>query len=555
MKRKQIYTLAFLLFLPLPLAFTTQVSNRIQITRSVNTFSAILKTLDQLYVDSLDLQHLSKVAIQAMLKEVDPYTEYYSKEERYKASLLTKGEYAGIGALLLERNGSFLVRQFYEGAPAAKAGLQIADIITAIEDKNVEGWTMEKVTNHLKGKPGEKVKIQVKRPGLKNPLTLEVEKEIVKMPVLPYYGMLDKGIGYLKLSTFSSEETADTFKKALLELLAQNPTSLMIDLRNNGGGRMEHAIRICSFFLPENSLVLTMRGKQPENMRVYHTSSSPIVPDDMPVVVLVNRSTASASEIVAGALQDYDRAVVLGEKSFGKGLVQTIANMPYGAQMKYTNAKYYIPSGRCIQARLYDHSQGGELQTTVLADSLLKPFKTKAGRTVYEGSGIIPDKEALFQLTIPESIAELERQNIFFDYATEYKVRHKKAPTLNGFELSRKDIADFESFIKKSSFAYENESERKLNDLLKESKEKGLYQQNKKAFDSLRKGLATNLHNDIVKNLEATKFRLSNEILSRYYGLSDMTAFQLQTDPQYHAARKLLADTATYRLMLTPPDK
>lgn len=550
MKKRYIIKASIVILSAFLLSFTaTQIASRIQVTRSISTFGAILKSLDNLYVDSLDFKKLSKTAISAMLKEVDPYTEYYSEEDLSKASIITKGEYAGIGAHMQERGEGIVIRHVYPGSPAGEAGIKISDELIALDDQPVKGWGIQKVTDYLKGKPGEKVKLKIKRPGVKNEIEVTLERQIIKMPIVPYYGLVKNNVGYIKLSSFSSETTADEFKKVLEDLMSKNAKSLLIDLRNNGGGRMDHAIRICSYFLPKGSHILTMKGKTEENTKAFYTETEPIIPESIPVVVLVNGNTASASEIVSGALQDYDRAVIVGERSFGKGLVQTVINMPYKGQMKYTSAKYYIPSGRCVQAINYDHSQQ-ELVKAVVPDSLLKPFKTKAGRTVYEGSGIMPDKKVEFTVPVPDSFAEMEIKDIFFDFGTEYGLKHKTLPKISEFEITKADIQSFEAFLKKKAFSFENPSQKKLDSLLIQTKKDGLYDQNKALFNQLKNGLSTNLHNDIVKNDRTLKQRLGYELLSRYYGEAEITQYQLRGDPQYDAALELLSDTVKYYSLL-----
>lgn len=555
MKKRIITRVLLLASTILLFAFTAaHMSSRIQITRSVNTFAEILKTLDRVYVDSLDFTRLSKVAIDAMLKEVDPYTEYYSEDDLQRASLITRGEYAGIGTQMQERNGSIIIRHVYEGSPAHASGIQPADEVTRIDGQSVKGWGIDRVTAYLKGNPGEKVKLDIRRPGSTSLLTVDIERQVIKMPIIPYAGVQKGDVGYLKLSSFSSENTADEFKSALEDLLSHGAKTLLIDLRNNGGGRMDHAIRICSYFLPERSLILTMKGKQPENVKEFYTQTAPIVPMDMPVVVMVNGNTASASEIVSGALQDYDRAVILGERSFGKGLVQTVANMPYRAQMKYTNAKYYIPSGRCVQAIKYDHSTK-ELVTATVPDSLLKPFKTKSGRTVYEGSGIMPDKKVDFVIQIPESFAEMDRQGLFFDYATEYRLLHKSIAKIEQFDITPVEIAGFEAFLKRKTFTFSNASQRQLDSLITQSKADGVYDRNQETLKKLKQSLATDVRRDLEKNQSILKQRLAYELLSRYYGDAAVIQYQLREDKQYGAAVQLLSDRKAYDLAISTTHK
>ncbi len=527
----------------LGLAFSiARIDNKIHIARSINVFAELLRTLDELYVDSLDISKMSKTAFSAMLKEVDPYTEYYSEEELQRADLITKGEYAGIGALLYERDGKIIVRKIYEGSPSDKAGLEVADEILALDGNAVNGWGMKKVLDYLKGQPGQSISLTFIRPGQKEPVEKTFDRELIKLPIIPYYGMRTNKTGYICLSSFSSGNTASEFKAALEELLQEKAESLIIDLRNNGGGRMEEAIKICSYFLPRNSLVLTMKGKKPEYCQSYSTMSDPIVPASMPVAVLVNRGTASASEILSGALQDYDRAVIVGERSFGKGLVQTLVDMPYRGKLKYTNAKYYIPSGRCVQAITYNHSDS-QLKTSTVPDSLLKPFKTMSGRIVYEGSGIMPDKEVKSKIVVPESFTEMEKKDMFFDFVTRYKVEHGSIATADEFKVTDAMIRAFTAYLKFRNFSCENKSQKALEDLMAQARKDGVYSKNKAYFTQLEAGLKVNLDSEINKNIKLLKNRLSYEFLSRYYDSYTVLKYQLDDDICLNQAIEAIASS------------
>lgn len=524
--------------------------NKLVISKNINVFAEVLRALDRLYVDTLDVEKMSKTALSAMLKELDPYTEYYSEDDLQRADLITKGEYAGIGTILVEREGATIVRQIHENSPAERAGLLCADTVTTIDGVSVKGWPIKKVTDKLSGKPQEAVTLTVRRPGVKEDKTLSIVRELVQMPIVPYYGLVESTVGYIKLASFSSDRTASEVKKGLEDLVKKGATSLILDLRDNPGGRMEQAVEICSYFLPQRSKIVTMKGKQPEQMREFFTQKSPIAPE-MPIVVLVNAHSASASEIVAGALQDYDRAVIVGEKSFGKGLVQTVIDLPYRGQMKYTNARYHIPSGRCVQAINYDHSKE-KLQTSVIPDSLLKPFKTKGGRVVYEGSGIMPDVKVDNKKKFPPVLTAMAQKDLFFDFINSYQARHPKIAPLDKFKVDAAIINDFKAFVKSKKFTYDTKGEEKLAELIKQAKEDGSYTKNKLMLDRLKAGLKPNIDAELQAAMPLLKEGLTGELILRYYRSAGLYEYRTWHDPEVAKAKILLADKAELQKLLKP---
>lgn len=548
MKKKSILIGAFVT----AVLFISQASmpddNKIVISKNINVFAEILRTLDRLYVDSLDVEKMSKTAFSAMLKELDPYTEYYSEKDMQKADLVTKGEYAGIGTLIIGRDGASIVRQVYEGSPAHRAGVEPADTLIAIDGVDVTGWAIQKVTDKLSGKPQEPVRLTIRRAGEKGSKDFSLIREIIQLPVVPYYGLLTGNMGYIRLASFSSERTASEVKKAIEDLSKQGALSLILDLRDNPGGRMEQAVEICSYFLPQHSKIVTMKGKQPEQIRDYFTREAPIVPE-MPLAVLVNSGSASASEIVAGSLQDYDRAVIVGERSFGKGLVQTVIDMPYRGQMKYTNARYHIPSGRCVQAINYDHSKE-KLETSVVPDSLLKPFKTMGGRTVMEGSGIMPDVK-IERKPLPAVILAMAQKDLVFDFINSYKVRHPNIAPVDKFKVDAGIINEFKTFVRTKKFTYETQGQKSLQQLIEQSKKEGTYAKNKLMFDRLSAGLKPNISAELDAAVEDLKKGLAGELLLRYYGIATMCKYRSWHDPEVVKAKEILGDKAKMNEILS----
>lgn len=523
--------------------------NKFAISKNINVFAELLRALDRLYVDSLDVEKMSKTAFAAMLKELDPYTEYYSEVDIQRANVITKGEYAGIGTLLIERNGAIVVRQVYENSPAQRGGLAPADTLIAIDGESVKDWGIQKVTAKLSGKPQQPVELTIRPFGKKESKVVPLTREIIQLPVVPYYGLLSGNVGYIKLASFSSERTASEVKKGIEDLTKKGATSLILDLRGNGGGRMEQAIDICGFFLPQHSKIVTMKGKQPEQTREYFTREAPIAPE-LPLAVLVDGASASASEIVSGSLQDYDRAVIVGMKSFGKGLVQTVIDMPYRGQMKYTNARYHIPSGRCVQAINYDHSKD-KLETSVVPDSLLKPFKTAAGRTVYEGSGIIPDVKSEGK-ELPAVLVAMAQKDLVFDFINHYKSRHAKIAPLDKFKVDEAIINDFKAFAKSKKFTYQTEAQKALQKLIDQAKKDGSYKKNKLMFDRLSAGLKPDINAELNAAMDFLTKGLAGELILRYYNSASLYEYNSWTDHEILKAKKILADKAQMKELLSP---
>ena len=363
-------------------------NKRFQISKGLDIFATLFRDVNLFYVDDVQPEKMVKDGIDAMLKKLDPYTEFYPESRIDEFKMLTTEEYAGIGSIIGIKGDYVVIREPYRNSPSHKAGLLPGDLILSIDGENMKGKNVEYVSSRLKGQPGKEVVLKVQRVGEDKPMEKRVLREIVQMPSVPYYGMLNDQTGYIYFTSFT-DKAADDVRKAIMELKNKGAQSLVLDLRGNGGGLLDQAVEIANFFLPRGSLIVSTKGKMKQWDKEYTTSKNPLLPD-MKLAVLIDRASASAAEILSGSLQDYDRAVVLGERSFGKGLVQTTRDLVYNTKLKVTTAKYYIPSGRCIQAVDYAH-RNPDGSVGVIPDSLIKPFKTKAGRTVYDGGGITPD--------------------------------------------------------------------------------------------------------------------------------------------------------------------
>ena len=418
------------------------------------------------YVDTIDPNKTIREGIDNMLFSLDPYTEYYPEEDQSELEQMVKGSFGGIGSLItyntkLKRS---MIAEPFEGTPAAKAGLKAGDILMDIDGKDLLGKNNSEVSQMLRGQAGTSFKLKVERPnekGGQTPMEFTIVRESIQTPAIPYATVMDNKVGYISLSTFSGNPSKD-FKKALLDLKKQGATSLVIDLRNNGGGLLDEAVEIANYFLPRGKVIVTTKGKTKQASNTYKTLREPL-DLDIPIAVLVNSGTASASEILSGSLQDLDRAVIVGNRTFGKGLVQVPRSLPYGGMMKVTTSKYYIPSGRCVQAIDYKHrNEDGSVGT--IPDSLTNVFYTAAGREVRDGGGVMPDI-TVKQEKLPNILFYLVRDNLIFDYATQYCLKHPTVVAPEKFVVTDADYNDFKELVKKADFKYDQQSEKILKTL------------------------------------------------------------------------------------------
>ena len=524
--------------------------------KNMDIFNSIYKNLDLMYVDTLDAQEVVGNGIKAMLGSLDPYTTYYPEEKVNELKNMLTGKYAGVGAVVrynfqLQR---VCISEPYENMPAAEVGLKKGDIILSIDDEDTTNKDVAYVSDHLRGDPGTSFIIKVKRPSTGKTLKMKITRRTIQMPFLPYYGMLEGGFGYINFNSFT-DNCAKDVRRAFIDLKKQGAKGLVFDLRNNGGGSVSEAVSIINMFLPKGKTVLKMQGKLQRSNKEYKTSVEP-VDSVMPMVVLVNGNSASASEIMSGSLQDYDRAIILGTRTYGKGLVQTTMDLPYNGQMKLTTAKYYIPSGRCVQALNYKHAKGGYVEH--VPDSLTKVFYTANGREVRDGGGVKPDVEVK-----PDSLPNIafylagarDSNEVMLNYEVDYIAKHPTIAPAKDFALTDADYDEFKARVLKANFKYDRETEKYLKDLEKLAKLEGYYDDAKPEFEALKKKLSHNVAKDLDYNKEYIKQLLENEIVAAYYFQAGAIQNSLRYDKQIKEAIKLLNSPEEYKKILLPAKK
>jgi len=522
-----------------------------EVAKNLDVFSTIYKQLDLMYVDTLDANEVIGNGIKAMLRSLDPYTEYYPQEKMEDLTQMRTGTYAGVGAMIRKnfQLGRVMVSEPYEGMPAAEAGLRRGDVILAIDDEDMTNKEVSHVSSKLRGDAGTSFIITVERPGVKKPLKLKVTRRAIQMPVIPHYGMQADGIGYLNLNQFTQNCSRDV-RRALLEMKREGMQKLILDLRNNGGGSEQEAVNIVNMFVPKGKLIVSNRGKLKQANHDYLTTVEPI-DSLMPVVVLVNGESASASEITAGALQDLDRAVILGTRTYGKGLVQMTMDLPYNGILKLTTNKYYIPSGRCIQAINYRHSQGGYVEH--VPDSLTKVFHTAGGREVRDGGGILPDV-----VVTPDSMTNIvgylmysDSAEVVHNYIMDYMAAHPTIAPARDFKLTDADFENFKQRVLQSKFRYDRSTESYLESLEKLARFEGYYDDAKEEFAQLRAKLKHNVAKDLDYNRETLKDLIANEIVTCYYFQRGSVEQSLTWDKQMKEAIKLLQSPEEYNRKLS----
>lgn len=524
--------------------------------KNMDIFNSIYKNLDLMYVDTLDAEEVVGNGIKAMLGSLDPYTTYYPEEKVNELKNMLTGKYAGVGAVVrynfqLQR---VCISEPYESMPAAEVGLKKGDIILSIDNEDMTNKDVAYVSDHLRGDPGTSFIIKVKRPSTGKTLKMKITRRTIQMPFLPYYGMLEGGFGYINFNSFT-DNCAKDVRRAFIDLKKQGAKGLVFDLRNNGGGSVSEAVSIINMFLPKGKTVLKMQGKLQRSNKEYKTSVEP-VDSVMPMVVLVNGNSASASEIMSGSLQDYDRAIILGTRTYGKGLVQTTMDLPYNGQMKLTTAKYYIPSGRCVQALNYKHSKGGYVEH--VPDSLTKVFYTANGREVRDGGGVKPDVEVK-----PDSLPNIafylagarDSNEVMLNYEVDYIAKHPTIAPAKDFALTDADYDEFKARVLKADFKYDRETEKYLKDLEKLAKFEGYYDDAKPEFEALKKKLSHNVAKDLDYNKEYIKQLLENEIVAAYYFQAGAIQNSLRYDKQIKEAVKLLNSPEEYSKILRPAKK
>jgi len=538
----------------LPLTVSAQANHQLEVGKNLDIFNALYSNLDLFYVDTLNPKQTMTAAIDGMLRSLDPYTEYYPEEETKNLKMMLTGKYAGIGALVKyhTRLKRVVIDEPYEGMPAAEVGLKKGDIILSIDDSVMTDKQVSYVSSHLRGDAGTTFVLKVKRPSTGKEMKFKITRRNIKLPELPYWGMRPDSIGYINLNQFT-EGCAKNVRRAFVELKQQGAKGLIFDLRGNGGGSEMEAVDIVNIWVPQEQTVVENRGKVRQANRVYKTRLEP-VDTVMPIVVLVNGETASASEITSGALQDLDRAIILGTRTYGKGLVQVPLDLPYNANVKITTSHYYIPSGRCIQA--VNYKRNGKER---IADSLTNVFYTRGGREVRDGGGIKPDVE-LKNDTMPNiayylSAGGLDSTEVLFDYVVDYIDRHPTIAPAKDFHLTDADWQTFRQRVIDSGFSYDPVSQKQFDELVKTAKFEGYYDDAKEAFEALGKKLKHDVANDLDKHRETIQQILELDIISAYYYQSGSIEAGLYGDKQLKEAERLLKSPEEYRKILEPRQK
>lgn len=548
-KRNYAIVLVFTLVLVLGLLFSFNSKNDklFAIAKNLDIFASLIRELDSYYVDEIDPDELVSVGINAMLEELDPYTAYIPEENSDEFRMMTTGEYGGVGALIGNRTGTNMILMPYKGFPAQIGGLRIGDQLLKIDSINVVKEETAEISRLLKGPANTEVQVIVKRG--EDTLTVDLTRKNIVISNVPYYGMINEETGYIKLTDFTTNASSDV-RKALVDLKEQGAKKLILDVRDNPGGILKEAVEIVNLFIPKGREVVRTVGKLESVNSVYKTERSPL-DKDIPLVVLINERSASAAEIVAGALQDYDRAVLIGRKTFGKGLVQSTIPLSYNSQVKVTTAKYYIPSGRCIQAIDYsDKDEEGKGRS--IPDSLRKEFKTKSGRIVLDGAGIEPDQEVDSKVYAPITYS-LVAKSLIFEYANKYFLENDSIAPPRQFTITPKLYSDFLSWLEGKEYDYTTRVEKAIEDLVKFSEKEKYYEDIKNEIASLKNSVHHSKEQDLITFEEEIKEALKDEIVARYYYEEGMVEASLDKDIEIKKSINVLNKQDQYELILKPP--
>ena len=540
------------------LGFKSSDDRNFQKVKSLDVFNSVFKELDMFYVDTINPKEVIEYGIRAMLSKTDPYTEYYPEEDNTLKEMTT-GKFGGIGSVVryYTPRKRVVIVEPSEGHPAAEAGLKAGDVIMEVNGKDMvqENRTpnelTEYVSSNLRGEPGTLCTLKIERPTSDStyvPMEIKVTRGTIRTNPVPYYNMVNDSVGYIYISTFSMDGCSKDVKKALIELKQRGATSLILDLRGNRGGLLSEAVKVVNFFVPKGLEIVVTKGKFKQMDNSYRTTSEPI-DLEIPLTVLVDGSTASAAEILSGALQDLDRAVIVGNRTFGKGLVQTLRYLPFNSSMKITTAKYYIPSGRCVQALDYSkRNADGSIART--PDSLTNVFHTAAGREVRDGGGIRPDIEVKLERT-PNILFYLMNEDMIFDYATQYCIKHPTIGEVAEFKLTDADYAEFKALLKKRNFSYDRQSEAMLKNLKEIAEFEGYMEGAKDEFVALEKKLQHNLDLELDRFAKDIKPLLSEEIVKRYYFERGAVQETLKEDNGLKKAVEVLQNPTEYAGILT----
>jgi len=521
-----------------------------KISKNLDIYYTLFRELNMFYVDEPNPEELVETSIDAMLESLDPYTKYISESEMDDFKFMTTGNYGGVGALIRKEGDYAIVSEPYKDFPADKAGLKAGDIIKKIDGESVKGWELEKISENLKGIPDTEVTLVVDRPGKEENLTKKVIRKEVHINSVPYYGMIDEenGTGYIRLSKFT-QDCGSEVRQAYLDLEKNNRLkSIVLDLRNNPGGLLIEAVNVANIFVPKGQEIVSTKGRVEKWNETYKTENDPLN-TEIPVAVLVNSSSASASEIVAGAIQDLDRGVVIGKRTYGKGLVQTARPLSYNTKLKVTTAKYYVPSGRSIQAKDYSNrKEDGSVGE--MPDSLIQEFTTKNGRKVYDGGGIRPDIEVIQDPLSQIEISLLTKQ-LIFDFATQFAINNESIPPVEEYEVSDETYDEFKQFVKEKGWNYTTQSEEKLEKLIETVKKEKYYDRAEETIKELKEKLSHNKEKDLENFKNSIKDIMESEIVSRYYYQAGALKATLEEDVQLEKSKEVLADTIQYNNILS----
>lgn len=520
-------------------------SSGFEIIKNLELMDQVFEYLELYFVDEPRPSTLSKTGIDAMLNELDPYTVFYHESNIEDYRLMTTGEYGGIGAIIRKIDNHVYITEPYEGRPAQLSGLKAGDKILRIDGREMSNLSVDEVSKALKGPKGSKIKLLVERIN-EGELEMEVQRDVIKLDDIPYFGMLNQNTGYVKLNSFTPE-ASEKVENAIKSLKKQDMQNLVFDLRGNGGGLLMEAVKIVNLFIPKNQIVVTTKGRIKEENKVFKTLVDPLF-ENMPLVILIDENSASASEIVAGSLQDLDRAVIVGQTSFGKGLVQRTYDLSYGSKIKITIAKYYTPSGRCVQRlEYYDKEEG--IKPKEIADSLLQKFTTKNGRQVIDGRGIEPDiRTELKELSLLS--LQLLANNYIFKFSNEFQANHSNIDSLGKYKFSNNDFEKFKNYILSQSLEYKTKSHEEFKKLEQEIREEGIYESMKEILQNTEEKLKPNLSSDLERYREEITEILQNEIVSRYYFQRGRKEDSFDYDLTLQRALKLLSNNKEYTSIL-----
>lgn len=525
-------------------------NHNFEISKNLEIFNDIYKQLDLFYVDTLSADTVIEWGINSMLRQVDPFTVYYPENDMDELKEMTTGKYAGVGSVIryYKKEERVMLVEPWEDSPAARAGIKGGDVIMTIEGQDVKGKGNTEVSKLLRGEPGTTFELSVKRQGVEEPLVFKVTRENIVMPPVPYYGMVTEDVGYIFFDRFVEGCSRDV-RRAVIDLKEQGARSLVLDLRGNPGGPLSEAVEVTNLFVPRGRKIVYTKGKLASVNTEHYTKKEPL-DAEIPVVVLVDGTTASSAEIVSGALQDLDRAVILGTRTYGKGLVQMIREVPYHGSLKVTTSRYYIPSGRCIQAYDYRHlNPDGSAGT--LPDSLTKAFKTEAGREVRDGGGIKPDI-VMTPDSLPTLVYDIAASDVLLEYVGNFVAKHPTIAPAGEFSLSDEDYADFVKLVSESGFTYKRRTEEIMKLLEKAARFEGCYDEAKSDFEALAKKMAGNVAVDLERSKSDIKLLIENDIVSRYYYRKGAIKQQLRDDKDLKAALEILSDMQRYKKILKP---